>query len=436
MKVLAQRISNHPSYAKALEWGKLITITGGAQLLVQITGFASGIAIIRLLPIQEYAFYTLANTMLGAMVMLSDSGVGSGVMAESGKVWQDKQKLGVVLATGLHLRKRFAIVSLLFTLPVLVYLLYSHGASWFAILLIIAAIVPAALAALSDSLLEIAPKLHQDIKPLQRNSAEVSLIRLALSGLLVFLAPFTFAALLANGLPRIYGNYKLRKVGERFAEGDQTPDPAIQEAIIKGVKRTLPIVIYSCLSGQLTIWLISFFGKTDGISQIGALSKIGALFNLVSVLLSTLVVPRFSRMGAYKQGLMKSFLLIQAATLALSLFLVFSIWLFSNQILWVLGTNYEHLNYQLLLVAISNSIGLMVGVCSQLVLSRGWFLNPYILVVINFTSTVLSLTFFKMTSLIAILYFDITVLIIAYLLAFVFGLISIRKLPSIHQNAV
>ncbi|RZK42726.1 MAG: polysaccharide biosynthesis protein [Hymenobacter sp.] len=432
MKVLAQRISNNPNYTKVLEWGKLITITGGAQVLVQLTGFLSGIAIIRLLPIQEYAFYTLANTMLGAMVMLSDSGVGSGVMAESGKVWQDKQKLGVVLATGLHLRKRFAIVSLLFTLPVLVYLLSSHGASWLTIGLIIAAIIPAALAALSDSLLEIAPKLHQDIKPLQRNSAEVSLIRLALSGLLVFLAPFTFAALLANGLPRIYGNYRLRKVGERFAEGNMSPDPAIQASIIRGVKRTLPIVIYSCLSGQLTIWLISFFGKTDGISQIGALSKIGALFNLISVLLSTLVVPRFSRMPAFRQGLLKSFLLIQAGTFVITIFLVFGIWLFSNQILWVLGKNYAHLNYQLLLVAISNSIGLMVGVCSQLVLSRGWFLNPYILVVINFLSTVLSLTFFKMTSLVAILYFDITVLIIAYLLASVFGIISIRKLPLAH----
>lgn len=432
MKVLTQRISNNPNYAKALEWGKLITITGGAQILVQLTGFVSGIIIIRLLSIQEYAFYTLANTMLGAMIMLSDSGVGSGVMAESGKVWQDRQKLGMVLTTGLHLRKRFAIISLLFTLPVLIYLLASHGASWLTIILIIAAIVPAALAALSDSLLEIAPKLHQDIKPLQKNSAEVSIMRLVLSGVLVFLAPFTFAALLANGLPRIYGNYRLRKVGERFADGNESPDPIIQQSIIKGVKRTLPIVIYSCLSGQLTIWLISFFGKTDGISQIGALSKIGALFNLVIVLLSTLVVPRFSRMPASRQGLLKSYLLIQAGTFAITLILVFSIWLFSNQILWVLGKNYEHLNYQLLLVAISNSIGLMVGVCSQLVLSRGWFLNPYILVVINFTSTVLSLTFFKMTSLVAILYFDITVLIIAYFLAFIFGIISIRKLPAAY----
>ncbi|RYE20586.1 MAG: polysaccharide biosynthesis protein [Sphingobacteriaceae bacterium] len=430
MKVLAQRISNNLRYAKVFEWGKLITITGGAQVLVQLTGFLSGIIIIRLLPIQEYAFYTLANTMLGAMIMLSDSGVGSGVMAESGKVWQDREKMGRVLATGLNLRKRFAIISLLFTLPVLVYLLSSHGADWLTILLITGAIIPSALAALSDSLLEIAPKLHQDIKPLQRNSAEVSVIRLALSGLLVFFAPFTFSALFANGLPRIYGNYKLRKLGERFASVNESPDPIIQEAIIRGVKRTLPIVIYSCLSGQLTIWLISFFGKTDGISQIGALSKIGALFNLVLIILSTLIVPRFSRMPVSKQGLLKYFLSIQVGTLAITLVLILGIWLFSDQILWVLGKNYEHLNYQLLLVGISNSIGLMVSVCSQLALSRGWFLNPYIIIVINFVSVILSLTFFKMTSLVAILYFDITFLIITYLLAFAFGLFSIYKLPS------
>jgi O-antigen/teichoic acid export membrane protein len=427
MKVLAQRISNNPNYAKALEWGKLITITGGGQLLVQLTGFVSGIIIIRLLSIQEYALYTLANTMLGAMVMLSDSGVGSGVMAESGKVWQDKEKLGVVLATGLQLRKKFGIISLLVTLPVLVYLLISHGATLLTTFLIVVAIIPAGLAALSDSLLEIAPKLHQDIKTLQKNQAEVSIARLVLSALFVFFSPFTFMALVANGLPRIYGNYRLRKATYHFANRTENSDPAIEKAVIKGVKRTLPIVIYSCLSGQLTIWLISFFGNTAGISQIGALGKIGVLFNLVTTMLATLIVPRFSRMAATKNGLLKPFLLIQAGTFVITVFLVIGIWLFSNQILWVLGKNYYGLNYQLFLVAISSSVALMVGVCSQLVLSRGWFLNPYFIIGVNFTSTVVSLTFFKISSLISILYFDIAVLIMAYLMVFIFGIISIRK---------
>jgi O-antigen/teichoic acid export membrane protein len=181
MKAIAQRITADPNYARLLEWGRLITITGGTQLVVQLTGFVSGIIIVRLLSTQEYALYTLANTMLGTMTMLSDSGIANGVMAEGGKVWQDKAAVGVVLSTGLKLRKKLGLISLAVTLPVLAYLLLTHGASWVATVLIIAAIIPAFFAALSDSLLEIIPKLHQDIKPLQRNQAEVSLGRMVLS---------------------------------------------------------------------------------------------------------------------------------------------------------------------------------------------------------------------------------------------------------------
>ena len=191
MKAIAQRISTDPNYIKALEWGRLITITGGTQLTVQLTGFISGILIVRLLPTQEYALYTLANTMLGTMTILSDSGIANGVMAEGGKVWQDKEALGVILSTGLTLRRKLGIISLIVTLPILAYLLLTHGASWVATALILAAIIPAFFAALSDSLLEIIPKLHQDIKPLQRNQAEVSLGRMALSGLFIFAFPLT-----------------------------------------------------------------------------------------------------------------------------------------------------------------------------------------------------------------------------------------------------
>ncbi len=67
-------------------WGKLISVTGSAQVLIQALGFISGIIIIRLLPTEEYAFYTLANTMLGTMNILSDAGVSTGVMAQGGKV--------------------------------------------------------------------------------------------------------------------------------------------------------------------------------------------------------------------------------------------------------------------------------------------------------------------------------------------------------------
>ncbi|SFQ83580.1 lipopolysaccharide biosynthesis protein [Hymenobacter arizonensis] len=430
MKVLFQRIINNANYARALEWSKLISITGGAQIVIQVIGFACGILSVRLLSTQEYALFTLANTMLGTMVILADSGITNGVMAESGKVWQDKDKLGQVLATGLDMRKKFGILSLAVSLPILAYLLFKHGASWLTLVLIIAAIVITFFAALSDSVLEIIPRLHQDIKPLQKNQVEVGVGRLALTGLFLFAFPYTFVALIANGIPRIYGNYKLRGLSQRFANKNSAPDPAVRKAVGRGVKRTLPIVIYHSISGQLSIWLISFFGTTASIAQIGGLGRLSIAFSLFAALFSTLVVPRFSRMAANRKSLMKRFLLAQAGAVIIGFFFIISIGLLSNQILGILGKNYYGLNHELLLVGVINCVGLVAGVCSQLMLSRGWFMRPYFLIALNFGSTVLSITFFNISTLIGMLHFTVALTIIAYLFEFIYGVISINKEPE------
>jgi hypothetical protein len=253
--------------------------------------------------------------MLGTMVVLADSGIANGVMAESGKVWKDREKLGTVLITGLNLRKKFGIVSLAVTLPILAYLLQAHGANWITVILILLAIIPAFFATLSDSLLEIIPRLYQEIKPLQKNEAEVSLSRLIISSLFLFIFPYTFIALIANGIPRIYGNYKLRKISARFVNSKGETDDIVQKAIVRSVKQALPIAVYYCLSGQISIWLISFLGTTSSISQIGALGRLAVVFNLFSSLFTTLVVPRFSRMATARNILLKPFLLIQVSTI-------------------------------------------------------------------------------------------------------------------------
>lgn len=434
MKLISKAVPANWTYNRIAQWTRLVLLTGVSQVAVQAAGFISGILIIRLLPIHEYALYTLANTFLGTMTMLADSGISSGVMAEGGKVWLDKKKLGVVLATGLNLRRKFGLVSLAITTPILAKLLLEHGASWLTTSLIILSIIPAFFAALSDSFLEMPPKLHQDIKGLQKNQIEVSVGRLALSALFLFVFPFTYIAIVATSLPRLYGNFKLKKISARFASDAEEPDLLVQKQLTKGVKRTLPIVIYHCISGQISIWLVSFFGTTNNISELGALGRLSIIYNLFTILFSTLVIPRFSRMKESKSELLKHFLIIQVSTFAISGSLLLAIWLVSNQILWVFGQNYSGLNYPLFLIALTSSIGLMSGICSQLVISRGWFMKPFFLIAVNFGSTVISLTFFNIKSLVGILYFNIVVSIIAYFLVFIYGLICINKTSEVAAD--
>jgi O-antigen/teichoic acid export membrane protein len=378
IRALTKGILTNPRYSKAFEWGKLISITGSAQLVVQAIGFICGIFIIRMLPTHEYALYTLANTMLGTMTILADGGIAAGVMSQGGKVWQNPEKLGIVLATGLDLRRKFAVGSLVIAAPVLFLLLRHHGASWLMATFILLSLIPAFLMALSGTLLEIVPKLHQDIVPLQKIQITANTGRLAATLILIFLFPLAYVAILAAGLSQVWANFRLRKISHKYADAKHKPDPEISKKILAFVKRILPGSVYYCISGQITIWLISILGTTKSVAQIGALGRLAMLLGLVSVLINTLIIPRYSRLPHNKTLLLKRYLQIQAWLLGLSLCVMSLIYLFPGQILWLLGKGYADLKVELLLNIAGSCLGLMVGTSFSLCTSRGWAMNPFI----------------------------------------------------------
>jgi O-antigen/teichoic acid export membrane protein len=422
------KLKQHPKYDTVVSWGKLISITGSAQIMVQAVGFACGILIIRLLPVQEYAFYTLANTVLGTMTVLADSGISTGVMSQGGRVWQDKEKLGAVLATGIDLRKKFGFASLVVSIPILCYLLMHNGASIVTTLLIAIALIPAFYAALSDSLLEIVPKLHQTILPLQKNQVSVGVGRLLLTGLTMFVFPWAFIAILAAGLPRIWGNVQLGKIGQEFADKNQQPDKEIRAEILTLVKRIMPTSIYYCVSGQITIWLISVFGNTNSIAQLGALGRLNMLLSLFSVIIATLVIPRFAKLAPDKYLLAQRFMQIMGILVALLSVVALMVYLFPTPILWLLGDAYKELPFELFLSVVGSCIGLLGGIVFNLYNSRGWAMSPIVLIVINVVSIVGLASIMDLSSIRGILILNIGLSLIAFLQVFIFSVFKINQL--------
>ncbi|SHM42412.1 lipopolysaccharide biosynthesis protein [Flavobacterium saccharophilum] len=409
------KFKEHPKYDTVISWGKLLSITGSAQIIIQTLGFASGILIIRLLTVQEYAFYTLANTMLGMMAVLADGGIVPGVMAQGGKVWENRQKMGAVLATGLDLRRKFAIASLLVSVPILFYLLLHNGASWVMALLIAAALIPAFYATLSDSLLEIIPKLNQTIVPLQRNQIEVGVARLFLSGLTMFIFPWAFVAVLTAGIPRTWGNIGLRKIVYTMADKDQKPNEEVKKEILSLVKRILPTSIYYCFSGQITIWLVSIFGNTHSLAQLGALSKVSVMLSIFNVIIATLIIPHFAKLMLNRYLLFNRFLQIMGLLIVLISLIIFIVYLFPTPILWLLGDAYKGLQFELLLSIISSCIGLLGGVVFNLYTSRGWAMSPTVSILINLFSIVFFARLLDLSNLKGVLLFNIALGVVSLL---------------------
>ncbi|WP_204336740.1 MATE family efflux transporter [Cryomorpha ignava] len=410
--------------ARTKEWLRLSSITGGTQILIQGIGLLSGIIVIRLLPTTEYALYTLANTMLGTMVVLADSGIGSGVMAESGKVWKDKERLGVALATGLDLRRKFAAGSLLIAAPILIYLLHYHGADWWMSVLIVISLIPAFISSLSGSIFQIPLKLKQDIAPLQKNTLFEGLGRFAMVFSL-FVLPWTFIAILGAGIPRLITNIRLRKLSAGYADWTQKPDVEVRKRILKMVKRLMPGAVYFVVSGQISIWLISIFGTTASVAKIGALGRITIMLTVISTIFGTLVYPRFARLPLNSKILMKRFLQVMALLVLTAVMVTVAVGIFSDQILWVLGENYQNLNIELVMSIAASSIALISGAAFTMSTQRGWAIHPGISIPVNVASIILGVLLVDVSTLRGVLLFNIFIVVMRVLMSVSYAIIKI-----------
>lgn len=431
MHVGLQRLRTGQHYTRLVEWSRLLAVTGSAQVAMQAIGFVCGILVIRLLPTPEYALYTLANTMLGTMVLLADAGIATGVIAQGGKVWQDRTKLGIILATGFALRRRFAIVSLCLALPALLFLLRQHGASWLMGTLLALTIIPVFLLTLSSGLLEIGPKLRQEIIPLQKNQVAVNLGRLAVLVLILFIFPWAFVAILAAGLPQLWGNLRLRKISDRYADASQAPDPVVRQQLLVTVRRLLPGAIYYSASGQITIWLVSLVGSTAAIAQVGALGRLATVINLFGALFGILIAPRFARMPAARKLLVTRYVQIQLAVILFGTCLMGAVWFFPQEVLWILGKGYSDLSAELIMSIAISCLGLLASSSFVLYSTRGWAINPLISIGIEVLSIVGGILLLDISSLIGILTLNIFIVSIQVVMNVSYGFFKLLKIDSL-----
>lgn len=433
MKLFPKILLKKTILSQIKEWVKILSVTTVAQIIVQVTGLVSGILVIRLLSTDEYALYTLANTMLGTMVILADGGISKGVMAQSSKVWKEKSKFGEVIVTGFKLRNKFAIIGLLIGIPILIYLLQKNQASWLVSFFIVLALIPAFISTLSNSLLVIGPKLHQDIIPLQKNQIGVNLGRLLFLTLMLFIFPFAYIAIVASSIPQILGNLRLRKIVAKHVDFTQKPSALARKDILKIVKRVFPEALYYSFSGQITIWLLSILGTTTSIAQIGALGRISLVLGIIPMVFITIITPRFARLVENFSLLLKWYFTLMVLLILVFSFMVLLVYLFSNEVLWVLGGNYANLNYEIVLLIIGTSLTTVAGLMYGMSSVRGWIINPILSISISILTLIIGVFIVNVSSLKGVLVLNIIIGLSQLITNSSYGFYEIFKLRQIKN---
>ena len=361
------------------KWVPILVKFAFVQAVVQVIGFAAGLLIVRTLPKREYAFYTIGNTMLGAILVLADSGISSALTAIGGRVWQDRQRLGSLLNTTFQLRRLLVGLTLLAVVPVLIWLLAQNGASRLTIVGLTVAVLAGSGLELITRIYAVALRLRSEIRQIQNQSLVSALAKLAIVGIALFVFMNAAIAILSVVIGYAVQFVMMRRWVHREVDQGAPADPAMRSEIVSVLKKQAPHSVYYCLQGQITVWLISVFGSAESVANVGALGRLAVFFALLSSITAEVVLPAFARIQSVHQ-LRRRYFQIVAAYSTLAVLSVAVVAVFPQQILSVLGRQYSGLHAEGILMTVCAVVSTTAGLLWSINCARAWIVPPALLI--------------------------------------------------------
>ena len=341
--------------------------------------FASGIIIVRNLSVAQYAYYTVAMSAVGVAAALSDSGMAGAVFAQGGRVWLQRDRLGAVLTAGLAIRSKITVRCALLLSPLLLWMLVRQGAPVFEALLLCVGAAPVFFATSATSILEIPQRLHQRLKFLQFLQIGSGVLRLVCVALVALVLPVAWLVLMSSALAPILQNRKLRNQSTDIADFDATQDSDAAQKIRQQITRSFPGALYYVFGGQLTVLLISLFGTTENVAQVGALGRIAMIVTLLLAVFFLVASPRYARIPETEtKKLLRWYLLLLGAIAAACAAGLLFTWAFPNVVLFVLGSKYSALTSEVVLAVAAGALQVLASASSNMAAVRGTVVSPFL----------------------------------------------------------
>jgi hypothetical protein len=155
-----------------------------------------------------------------------------------------------------------------------------------------------------------------------------------------------------------------------FAKLPARPDQKITRQMVQYVLPNLPSYLFFALQGQIALFLISYFGFTRSIAEVGALGRLGQLFLLLSGFNAAVIEPFMARLP--DQRVRRSYLFIAATAAAICVPICTVGFLYPNLLLVLLGPKYSSLGREAGWLILSSCIGYLVGVFWTMTAARRW----------------------------------------------------------------
>jgi len=401
------------------------------QMLVQLIAFVTGILLVRRMEQREYGLFTVANTMQGTMNVLADVGISIGVISIGGRVWQDSHRFGELIRTGLKLRRRLGVFTVVTITPLLYYLLTKNGASISYTLILIAAVWTALLAQLSIGVLEVVPRLRSEIRLIQKIDLTGALARLAAVIALAFIFLNAGVAAFIGSGALLLQYLLLRRYAARSIDLSAAENAEDRRTMISLIRQQAANAIFYCLQGQIAIFLITVFSHRVGaVAEVGALGRLAMIYSVIANLIMNIFAPAFARCQE-RQRLGWLYLGIFGAVAGFSLLVLVGAAFLPNEFLFVLGNRYAHLQRELLLMVGGASLTMLASTLWILNASRAWTAGSWLNIPLTIAAQLLLIPFIDFSTVSGVLTFNLVAALPSLLLNLVLSYRGFRQpLPA------
>lgn len=404
------------------------------QIVVQGLSFATGLIILRTLDKQEYALYIIANSLLGALSVMSDMGITSEVSAIGGKVWHDSKSIGQLVNSALLFRRQLLVIVSLVVVPLFSWMLCDHGASVSYMLAIVASLVIGFLFQSRISIYLVILRLQTQLGYIQKIDLVGAIARSLLVGAFCFAYLNAETAILVATVATHFQYKLLVRWIRSNVDLKQKSNDQYTEQIRSTVRHMIPTVMFYMLQGQLTIWLITVFGKTENIAEVGALGRLAVVFSIFGSVTANIVSPLFARtQGSHQIIALYAKILGGAVSISLGLWLLS--WHFPGQLLRILGQQYRNLDNELPLMMGGACFDSLISVLWSLNNSKGWIRRAWLQIPTVLPLQIVAFRYLDVSTISGVLWFRIVSQIPFFILQF-WLLIDGMRLASMMENTI
>ena len=419
-----------PIFRRALRRAKIVGSFASVQVAVQIIGFFSGILLIRAMDQREYAYFTIANTMQGTLNVLADVGISIGLVSIGGRVWQDRDRFGELVRTALALRRKLGAIAILGVTPVMCFMLMKNGAPPLYAAILVGAVLLGLLVQLPLGVFSVVPRLHSDIGRIQTIDITGSVARFVLLAALLFLYLNAGVALAVGAIALFIQYWMLRRYVGGVINLNTQENPDDRAAISTLIRSQAASAVFYCIQGQITIFLISFFGtRAASVAEVGALGRLAMIFTVLSNLLTNVFGPAFARCHVART-LRWQYAAIVGGVAAFSLIVLIGAACFPDAFLFVLGRRYSHLQRELLLMVAGSVLGAIVNTLWALNASKAWVHGAWFSIPLTVATQIALVPFTDFSSVSEVLIFNLISTIPNLLLNIVLSVRGFRRLPA------